>query len=157
MKYRTEKAKEIGIEIDRLYDKMDAEKRRCREIFVKYEAMEGKYGEKVYADFDCGQGMRGYHYEYKTEELARKEHLEREQFLKDNNYKREFDIEAEYEDKLRKLREAFSLEQYGMTVEKKNKLDEVKSFERRVKRAKEELKDLMAKLEKAKTELENIK
>lgn len=141
IKFRTEKARELKIAYENLYREYEKEKERCSQIFFKYCQMEGMYGQKVSSWYDCGQGMRGYHYEYTSEEIARQENAEREQFLIDNNYKSNSDIYTEYIDRLNALDEAFHLEQYGMTVAQKE-------LEKRIARQKKEIKNLKKRLER---------
>ena len=95
--FKTEKAKELKEKLDNLYDREKAEEERNTKLFYAYCQMEGKYGTRVHSPFDCGQGLRGYHYEYVTEEIKEKEKAEREQFLIDNNYLHTSEIHKEYE------------------------------------------------------------
>ena len=150
IKFRTEKARELKLAYENLYKEYEQEKERCMQVYIEYCHMEGKYGQVAHSWYDDGQGMRGYHYEYPSEEIKRKEIAEREQFLVDNNYKDGAEIYIEYNDKLNALNEAFHLEQYGMTVEQKE-------LEKRIARQKkdiESLKKRLAREEKYLAELE---
>ena len=139
IKFRTEKARELKNAYESLYREYEQEKERCNQLFIKYCQMEGMYGKMAHSWYDDGQGMRGYHYEYASKEIERQERAEREQFLADNNYKHDFDIYAEYKDRLSALDEAFHLEQYGMTVAQKE-------LEKRIARQRREVKNLRKKL-----------
>ena len=139
IKFRTEKAHELKMAYDNLYRKYKQETERCKQLFIKYCQMEGMYGKVAHNWMDDGQGMRGYHYEYVSDEIRRQEIAEREQFLTDNNYKSGSEIYAEYHDRLAALNEAFHLEQYGMTMAQKE-------LEKRIMRQKKDIKDLKERL-----------
>ena len=48
--------------------------------FKKYYNMEGKYGKKIFPWWAQGNGLRGYDYEYPSEEIHLKEKAEMEEF-----------------------------------------------------------------------------
>ena len=150
IKFRTEKARELKEAYEKLRKEYEQEKERCKEVFFKYCDMEGMYGKIAHSWYDDGQGLRGYHYEYASEELHRQEIAEREQFLTDNNYRSGPDIYAEYIDRLDALNEAFHLEQYGMTVEQKR----LEKLITKQKKEVENLKKRLAKEEKYLADLE---
>jgi hypothetical protein len=139
IKFRTEKARELKKAYDNLCKEYQRETERCQQLFIKYCQMEGMYGKMAHSWLDDGQGMRGYHYEYPSEEIERQEMAERKQFLVDNNYKSDVDMCAEYNDRLKALNEAFHLEQYGMTVEQKE-------LEKRIARQKKDIESLKKRL-----------
>lgn len=139
IKFRTEKARELKMAYESLYREYEQEKERCKQVFIEYCHMEGKYGKVAHSWYDDGQGMRGYHYEYASDEIHRQEVAEREQFLADNNYRSGSEIYTEYIDRLNALDEAFHLEQYGMTVAQKE-------LEKRIARQKKEIESLKKRL-----------
>lgn len=151
--YRTEKAAEIKGAIKALRAEMKAEEERCNDVFRKYCDMEGKYGHYAVSPWDCGQGFRGYHYEYDSAELERKEKEEREQFLKDNNYRNSLEIHSEYFDRLIELENAFNLEQYGMTTEEKDLRDAIVNRKKDLKEAEENLEKAKKRIEYCKDEI----
>lgn len=139
IKFRTEKARELKMAYESLYREYEQEQERCKQVFIKYCQMEGMYGKKAHSWYDDGQGLRGYHYEYVSEEIQRQEIAEREQFLTDNNYRDNSEIYAEYTDRLNALDEAFHLEQYGMTIAQKQ-------LEKRIAKQKKEIENLKKRL-----------
>lgn len=132
---RTAKAQELKNEITSLYEKERELDRQRMELFRKYIEMEGMYGHIAYSPYDCGHGLRGYHYEYDSEELRNKEYNEREQFLVDNGYYEYAEIFKEYETRIAELRKAFCLEQYGMTEKEKEIRDRLCRYEKELKKA----------------------
>ena len=133
--YRTAKAQELKNEIASIREKQAELESRHQQIFRKYIEMEGMYGHIAYSPYDCGHGLRGYHYEYDTEELRNKEYEEREQFLVDNDFYKHSEIYNEYEARIAELRKAFCLEQYGMTEKEKEIRDRLHRYEKELKKA----------------------
>ena len=144
--FKTEKAKELKEKLDNLYDREKAEEERNTKLFYAYCQMEGKYGTRVHSPFDCGQGLRGYHYEYVTEEIEEKEKAEREQFLIDNNYRHTSEIHKEYEPLIKAAKEAFYLEQYGMTLKEYEHFETLKRYRKNLERAKKEVLECQARV-----------
>lgn len=153
IKFRTPLAAELKRKYDNLYAEYEAEKKRCTQIFIEYCHMEGKYGKAVSSPWDCGQGMRGYHYEYPSRELEQKEQDEREQFLKDNNYRHQSDIWAAYKPLLDEAEEAFNLEQYGMTTRERYLRKVLAGYEKNVEEAKREVAEWEERVRQAKEDL----
>ena len=153
IKFRTPLAAELKQKYDNLYAEYKAEKERCSQIFIEYCHMEGKYGKMACDPWDCGQGMRGYHYEYSSRELEQKELDEREQFLKDNNYRHQNDIWEAYKPLLDEAEEAFNLEQYGMTTKERQLRKILAGYEKNVAEAKKEVIYWEEQVRKAKKEL----
>lgn len=137
--YRTPKAEELKKALDALRAEENAEEERNNKLWYAYCRMEGMYGKAVSSPWDCGQGMRGYHYEYATAEIERKEREEREQFLKDNNFRHNNEVWNEYKDRIAEAEEAFHLEQYGMTTEEKRMRDLLKKYNKYLADAKAEV------------------
>lgn len=133
--YRTEKAQELKNEIASLREKQRELDYRHQQLFRKYMEMEGMYGHIAYSPYDCGHGLRGYHYEYDSEELRNKEYDEREQFLVNNGYYECTELYKEYEARIVELRKAFCLEQYGMTEKEKEIRDRLCRYEKELKKA----------------------
>lgn len=152
-KFRTPLAAELKQKYDNLYAEYEAEKKRCTDIFIEYCHMEGKYGKAVSSPWDCGQGLRGYHYEYPSREWEQKERDEREQFLKDNNYRHQSDIWEAYKPLLDEAEEAFNLEQYGMTTRERYLRKVLAGYEKNVAAAKKEVAEWEERVRQAKKEL----
>jgi hypothetical protein len=150
MKYRTERARELDEMIKAIRKEYEEEKNRCQEIFFQYYNMEGMYGRKAHSPWDCGQGMRGYHYEYPSEEIRKKEEKERDEFLKKNNYKSQFTVMAEMNKELEPIEEEFSLEQYGMTTEERKIKKQIEYYERAIAKREKEIAEYKAKMEELK-------
>ena len=155
--YRTPKAEELKKALNALRAEEKAEEERHNELWYAYCRMEGKYGQVVHSPWDCGQGMRGYHYEYATAEIERKEREEREQFLKDNNFKHLDEIWNEYKDRIAEAEEAFNLEQYGMTTKEKEIRDRLKRYNKYLADAKKEVEQYEAKIAEIEKELADYK
>lgn len=127
-----ENIKAINAEIKALENKRQEEINNNQKIFKKYIEMEGMYGKKVFSSWDCEQGMRGYHYEYPTLEIAEKENEEREQYLKENNWESASTIWGKYETLILPLKEKKCMLKYNMTLTEKKKQDEIKRIEKSI-------------------------
>ena len=137
--YRTPKAEELKKALDAIIAEKEAEEKRCHAVHAEYNRMEGMYGHLVHSSRDCVQGERGYHYEYATAKIEYKEREEREQFLKENNFHYDSEIRALYEDRIAEAREAFVLEQYGMTTKEIEIRDKLKRYNKYLADAKAEV------------------
>lgn len=146
MKYRTERARQIKIEEKMLYEKIQKLEEENRELFRTYCDMEGKYGKTIYPEWAQGHGMRGYDYEYSSNEIKEKEKQEREDFLKNSNYYTNKKLINEYMQKSSELVREFSFEQYGMSFERKILVDNVHLYEKELKEIQEELESAKQKL-----------
>lgn len=153
IKFRTPLAAELKQKYDNLYAEYEAEKDRCFKVFLEYCHMEGKYGKAVSSPWDCGQGMRGYHYEYPSIEIEKQEREEREQFLKDNNHRSSSEIWEAYKPLLDEAEEAFNLEQYGMTTKERNLRKILAGYEKNVEEAKREVAEWEERVRQAKEDL----
>lgn len=153
-KYRTEKARELDNELKRVCKEHKMEIDRCSNLFYEYCKMEGKYGKKVCSPWDCGMGMRGYHYEYENAEDERRELEEREQFLIDNGYITREKLWEKYSDKIDELQNAFNLEQYGMTTKERQIRQTIKRYRKNLEELEAEAKEIKECIQKLEKQLE---
>lgn len=152
MNFKNELARDFYEEIKRLRDERDAELDRVHKITMTAYDMEGKYGHAVTAWYDIGQGLRGYHYEYDTEELHEKEETEIKKYLEDNNWRYDDEIYEEYDGKIEHFENLFNLQQYGMTTEEKLKADRIEAQKKHIKKLEKKLekeREYLAELERA--------
>lgn len=156
-KYRTEKARELDNELKRVCKEHKMEVDRCSNLFYEYCKMEGKYGKKVCSPWDCGMGMRGFHYEYESAEDERRELEEREQFLIDNGYITREKLWEKYGDKIAELQNAFNLEQYGMTTEERNIYNRIKRYQKDLEELEEKANELRECIRECEKNLKKIK
>lgn len=133
----SEKEKALRTTLKSLKKEKENLENKNSETFYKYVVMEGMYGKKVSSPWDCGQGMRGYHCEWDSIEIEKKEEAEREQFLKDNKYYENKNRIEEIEKEINELNKKICFEQYNMTLEEKMMRDEIKRTEKYLEEAKE--------------------
>lgn len=133
--------KKIDAEIKALKEQMNREIDRNNDIIYKYWDMEGMYGKKAFSVWDEGQGMRGFHYEYPSDEIRSKENKEREQFLIDNNWMHESEIRRKYNEMMLPLKERKCMLKFGMTLAEKEKQDKIKRVEENILALEKELEE----------------
>ena len=151
--YTTEKAKTLNEQMKAIRKIIRDYEEKINDIYYQYNKMEGMYGKAVFSPWDCGQGMKGYHYEYDTPEIEEKEKKERKQFLIDNGYYTMKDeINHYYDVVLPTLNNEYYLEQYGMTYKEKMRQDRIERVKKRIKELEKELEETKECLEKLKNE-----
>lgn len=128
----SDKEKALKAELKALETEMDVRIKESWEIFSKYCDMEGMYATGTTTCPCHDMHYRGFDYVYPSDEIEKKEKQEREQFLKDNNYIGETKIRAEYWDRLQELREAISLERYGMTRKERTLRNRIAGIDREI-------------------------
>ena len=83
-KIETPEALALYEEIEQVCKEIESLEEEKKINFKAYCNMEGMYGKKIYPWWAQGQGLRGYDYEYPSEELKLKEKAEMEEFYNQN-------------------------------------------------------------------------
>ena len=92
---------------------LNAERRALREkyeiMFNQWVAMEGKYALRKVSDEDCGQGSRGYYFEY-AKGMEEKENAERNAFFQKMREETDTTI---LDEKIYAIKNALCIERHG--------------------------------------------
>ena len=111
-----ETLKELETKLKEIREEQAKEEAYLDETFRMINQLEEKYGTPVSSWYDCGQGSRGYHYEY-TEENWKKKKEEEERIRKERNLvpRARAAIYEKYRSTIQELEDKISYLKYGMS------------------------------------------
>lgn len=117
MKYRTGKAKELYEQLLRLREEKKAAIEKSNKVWNEARRLEYEHATLVASDY-IAMGCSPIDHIWANPEEKKADRERTYAYLKANNWECNWDIEADYNEKIAEARTAFNLEQYGYPTKK---------------------------------------